>query len=149
MKRKLLIIAIFAHILSFSQEDSACISNNMLCETKDTTTYNDDTNIVVKTTNYIYGKASFYAGKFIGRKTANGEIFTSTELTCAHLFYKFGTLLKITNVKNGKSVVVRVNDRGAFSKYGRLVDLSKAAFKRIASTESGVINVKIEKLGKV
>ena len=60
------------------------------------------------------GKASFYAKKFTGRKTANGEIFHHDSMTCAHRHYDFGTLLKVTNPRNGKSVVVRVNDRGPF-----------------------------------
>jgi rare lipoprotein A len=139
MRIKILIAFVLLHVFSFSQEDTACRSTN------DTTS---DTNIVVKTSKYIYGKASYYAGKFIGRRTANGEIFTSKDLTCAHMFYKFGTRLRITNLKNGKSVIVRVNDRGKFDKYGRYVDLSHAAFTRIASTKTGVIKVKIENLGK-
>ena len=140
MKTKILIAFVLIHIASFSQEDTICSS------IKDTTS---DTNIVVKTSKYIYGKASYYAGKFIGRRTANGEIFTSKDLTCAHMFYKFGTRLRVTNLKNGKSVVVRVNDRGKFDKYGRILDMSKYAFTRSASTKTGVIKVKIEKIGKV
>lgn len=95
---------------------------------------------------WIYGKASYYAGKFIGRRTASGEIFSSLEYTCAHLTYKFGTRLLVTNIRNGKSIIVRVNDRGGFAKYGRIIDLSMAAFKEIAHTGIGVINVKIQKL---
>lgn len=89
------------------------------------------------------GKASYYGGKFNGRKTASGEVFDENELTAAHRTYKFGTKLRVVNLKNGKEVVVRINDRGPFVK-GRIIDLSKAAFKAIANTKKGVIKVKIE-----
>lgn len=149
MKIKLLIAYIFAHFVSFSQGDTIFENKEISCDTNiSSSKSHNDTSFVGKVKSYVHGKASYYAGKFIGRKTANGEIFTSNDLTCAHMYYKFGTRLRVTNVKNGKSIIVRVNDRGGFSKYGRIVDLSKAAFKRIASTKSGVINVKIEKIGK-
>lgn len=147
MKIKLLIAYIFAHLVSFSQGDTLCENKEISHDTNVAKNKSkDDTNFVSKAKKYVYGKASYYAGKFVGRKTANGETFTSNDLTCAHMHYKFGTRLRVTNMKNGKSVIVRVNDRGGFSKYGRIVDLSKAAFKRIASSKSGVINVKIETL---
>lgn len=90
-------------------------------------------------------KASYYASKFNGRKTASGQIFRNNELTCAHRTYKFGTKLKVTNIKNNKSVIVIVTDRGPYIK-GRVIDLSQKAFKSIASLKSGCITVKIEKL---
>lgn len=89
------------------------------------------------------GKASYYGGKFNGRKTASGEVFDENELTAAHRKYKFGTILKVTNIKNNKHVIVKINDRGPFIK-GRIIDLSKAAFKKIANIKKGVIKVKIE-----
>ena len=92
------------------------------------------------------GKASHYGGKHSGRKTASGKIFDKNALTCAHNKYPFGTKLKVTNPKNGKSVIVIVTDRGGFNKLGRIIDLSEGAFKQIASLKSGVIKVKIEKL---
>ena len=67
-------------------------------------------------------------------------------MTTASNSHKMGTKLLVTNVKNGKSVVVRVNDTGGFSKYGRTLDLSKAAFSKIASPGQGVVIVKIVKL---
>ena len=90
-------------------------------------------------------KASYYASKFNGRKTASGQTFNNNELTCAHKSYPFGTALKVTNIKNGKEVVVIVTDRGPFVE-GRVIDLSQEAFKRIAFLSSGYITVKIEKL---
>ncbi len=89
------------------------------------------------------GKASFYAAKFQSRKTASGERFDQSANTAAHKKLPFGTKVKVTNVKNGKSVIVRINDRGPFIR-GRIIDLSRSAFSSIGNTSTGVINVKIE-----
>jgi rare lipoprotein A len=89
------------------------------------------------------GKASFYAMKFQSRKTASGERFDQSANTAAHKKLPFGTKVKVTNVKNGKSVIVRINDRGPFVR-GRIIDLSRSAFSSIGNTSAGVIDVKIE-----
>jgi rare lipoprotein A len=89
------------------------------------------------------GVASFYGNEFQSRKTSSGEIFDQGKLTAAHRTLPFGTKVLVTNSQNGKSVTVRVNDRGPFAK-GRIIDLSASAFKSIASLNAGVINVKIE-----
>jgi rare lipoprotein A len=89
------------------------------------------------------GKASFYADKFDGRKTANGEIFSNTKLTAAHKTLPFGTKVKVINLSNGKSVRVRINDRGPFVA-GRMIDLSKKAARKINMVNAGVGNVKIK-----
>lgn len=89
------------------------------------------------------GGASYYANKYQGRKTASGELFNQKAMTAAHKRLPFGTKVKVTNVDNGKSVVVRVNDRGPFVS-GRIIDLSKSAFERIGNTRHGVIEVEIE-----
>lgn len=89
------------------------------------------------------GKASYYAMKFQFRKTANGERFSQMAKTAAHKKLPFGSKVKVTNVKNGKSVTVRINDRGPFVK-GRIIDLSRAAFKKIGNLNSGILDVKIE-----
>ena len=93
--------------------------------------------------------ASFYAEKFHGKRTSNGEIFNMNDLTCAHKSLPFNTILKVTNLSNGKSVQVRVNDRGPFVA-GREIDLSKAAAKKIGMINSGTAKVKIQivKMGK-
>jgi rare lipoprotein A len=96
------------------------------------------------TTNIIEeGKASYYGVKFIGKKTASGEIFTKYIYTCAHRTLPFGTLLKVTNVKNGEAVIVKVNDRGPFIK-GRVLDLSIKAAKDLKITQMGVARVSVE-----
>ncbi|PSU30834.1 septal ring lytic transglycosylase RlpA family protein [Photobacterium aquimaris] len=96
-----------------------------------------------KANKVIYGKASFYANMFQGRKTANGQIFDQGKLTAAHRTLPFGTRVKVTNISNNKSVIVTVNDRGPFIR-GRMIDLSSSAFKAIGNTRSGVLNVKME-----
>lgn len=88
--------------------------------------------------------ASYYADKFNGKRTANGEKFSNSKNTAAHRKFPFGTILKITNESNGKFVIVKVNDRGPFSK-GREIDLSKKAFMELATNKNtGVLKVKIE-----
>jgi rare lipoprotein A len=89
------------------------------------------------------GKASFYADKFNGRKTASGEIFRNSKLTAAHKTLSFGTKVKVTNKNNGKSVKVRINDRGPFV-VGRIIDLSKKAAKKIGLDKAGVSEVEIK-----
>lgn len=89
------------------------------------------------------GIASFYGDKHQNRKTANGELYKHNLNTAAHKSVPFGSNVKVTNINNGKSVVVRINDRGPFIK-GRIIDLSKLAFSTIGNTSSGLINVKIE-----
>lgn len=89
------------------------------------------------------GMASFYGNEFQSRKTANGDRFDQAQLTAAHRTLPFGTRLKVTNTQNGKSVHVRVNDRGPFVK-GRVIDLSSSAFKTIANLNAGVVPVRIQ-----
>lgn len=90
--------------------------------------------------------ATYYADKYHGRKTANGEVFSQNKMTCASNVYKMGTVLKVTNPKTKKYVIVRVNDTGNL--YGRTIDLSKAAFASIANLKYGVIHVIIEVISK-
>ncbi|MBW7870587.1 MAG: septal ring lytic transglycosylase RlpA family protein [Flavobacteriia bacterium] len=89
------------------------------------------------------GKVSWYGNQFHGKKTASGDVYNMHEYTAAHKTLPFGTKVKITNQKNGKSVVVEVNDRGPFVK-SREFDLSRAAFNEIGNTNSGVISVDYE-----
>lgn len=88
------------------------------------------------------GKASYYANKFNGRKTASGAKFRNSKLTAAHKTLPFGTKVKVTNIKNGKSVKVKINDRGPFVP-GRIIDLSRKAARKIDMVDEGVGSVKI------
>ncbi len=97
-------------------------------EVKSPDPINDDVQVAV---------VSYYGKKFHGKLTASGEPFDMNDMTCAHKTLKFGTKVEFTNPKNGKKVVVTVNDRGPYIK-GRKFDLSKAAFNKIANINKGV-----------
>ena len=88
------------------------------------------------------GKGSYYADKFEGRPTASGEKFDQGKMTAAHRTLPFGTKVKVTNVANGRSVTVTVNDRGPFAA-GRIIDVSKKAANKLGIVDAGVANVKI------
>ena len=89
------------------------------------------------------GIASYYADKHQNLKTASGERYRHDLKTAAHKTLPFGVSVKVTNLENSKSVVVKVNDRGPFVK-GRIIDLSKSAFKAISQPNDGLLNVRIE-----
>ena len=93
------------------------------------------------------GKATFYSKRATGARTASGERLHHDSLTCAHRTYPFGTLLKVTNLNNGKTVVVRVTDRGPFAK-GRIIDLSYAAAKQLDMLLAGVATVTVERYNR-
>lgn len=116
------------------------MSLSLVAETKSNNTKNE-----VSESEKIYqvGMASFYGGKWHGRRTASGEIFNTHSLTAAHKTLPFNTSVKVTNLSNGKSVVVRINNRGPYVK-GRVIDLSTAAFKSIENERKGVTKVKLE-----
>jgi rare lipoprotein A len=88
------------------------------------------------------GKASYYADKFKGRRTASGEKFRQHKRTAASLTIPLGTKVRVTNLENGKSVKVRINDRGPYVK-GRILDLSKKAARRIDMLREGVVPVRL------
>lgn len=89
------------------------------------------------------GQISYYAAKFEGRKTASGERYAGRELTAAHPELPFGVRVKVTLLANGKSVVVRINDRGPFAK-GRILDVSYAAAERLGLIQAGIAEARIE-----
>ena len=91
------------------------------------------------------GIASFYADKYQGRLTANGERFSQHDMTAAHKTLPFDSIVRVVNRDNGRSVVVRINDRGPFIR-GRIIDLSWSAFGRIANHRDGLAEVVIEVL---
>lgn len=91
----------------------------------------------------MFGKGSYYADFFEGRGTSSGEPYQASELTAAHLTLPFGTIVEVTNLENGNSVTVRINDRGPYIT-GRVIDLSRSAFESIAHPGQGVIYVEYE-----
>jgi len=90
------------------------------------------------------GKASYYASRFHGKKTASGEFFSLSQFTAAHRSLPFGTSVRVINLDNGKNVVVRINDRGPYLR-GRIIDVSPAAAREIGLFGRGTANVRIER----
>lgn len=117
-----------------SYQDSSVIKTDAPTSSKE---------IVIK-----YGLASFYAQKFNGRKTANGNTFSSLKYTAACNVLPLGIWVKVTNVSNDKSVIVYVNDR-LHPKNKRLIDLSKTAAEKLGYIGRGITKVKVEVLGKL
>ena len=99
----------------------------------------------------FYGIASWYSrsDRGIKKRTASGAIFDHKKRTCASWSFPFGTRLRVTNLKNGRSVICVVNDRGPAKKLKRLVDLTKNSFREIADTKHGLVRVRVVSLGRV
>jgi rare lipoprotein A len=95
----------------------------------------------------LQGTASYYGGKFHGRKTASGERFNQEALTAAHKTLPLGTQVRVTNLRNGESVDVKINDRGPYHK-GRVIDLSKGAARELGMLGAGTAKVKVELIAK-
>ncbi len=95
----------------------------------------------------LYGQASYYAQKFEGRKTATGEIFRQSQMTAACNVLPLGTWVRVTNLKNGKSIVVRTNDR-LHVKTRRIVDLTRVGAQQLGYIKNGLTRVKVEVLNQ-
>jgi rare lipoprotein A len=93
----------------------------------------------------VTGQASWYGEAHHGKKTASGEVYDRTQRTAAHRTLPMGTHVRVTNVENGRSVVVRINDRGPF-RPGRIIDLSQAAAREIGTLDDGLFPVRLEVL---
>ncbi len=114
-------------------------------------TRNDEASLIPLDKGILAGQASWYSRNDpgINHFTANREVFDDRDLTCAMWNVPFNQKLRVTNLQNGKSIVVRVNDRGPHKRLvrkGRVIDLTKSAFKRIAGTHKGLIRVQVELL---
>lgn len=94
----------------------------------------------------VTGKASWYGGKFHGRKTASGERFDKHAMTAAHRTLPFGTTVRVTSINTNRSVIVRITDRGPFGRRERIIDLSEAAAESLGMKNAGVVRVKLEVL---
>ena len=99
-------------------------------------------------TKIFYGTASYYSNKFEGRKTSSGEIFSQNKMTAACNVLPLGTWIRVTNLRNGRNVIVRTNDR-LHSSMKRVVDLSRSAAQKLGFINSGLTRVKVEVLGKI
>lgn len=93
------------------------------------------------------GIASWYGRRFMGKKTASGEVFDPEKMTAAHRRLAMGTLVRVTNLKNGRQVMVRINDRGPYIP-GRIIDLSRAAARTMDMIERGLAPVRMEIVAK-
>ena len=92
----------------------------------------------------LTGIASYYSDKLHGRKTASGEVYDRNKLTAAHKSLPFGTKVKVTNLANMKTVIVKINDRGPFGDRKRIIDLSRSAANRLDMIRQGIIEVEVE-----
>lgn len=109
----------------------------------------DEASLVSNDRGIMAGRASWYSryDAGINRRTANNEIFDDRDMTCAMWNVPFNQKLRVTNLENGRSVVVRVNDRGPHKRFvrkGRVIDLTKSAFRQISGTKKGIVRVQIE-----
>ena len=141
----LMMIALVGFTIVANEEDEISASeanDDLISETIELNSVNFS---MVTLTEMGNMKSSWYGPGFHGKMTANGEIYDQMSLTAAHKSLKFGTLLKVTNPRNGKSVVVRINDRGPYIE-GRDLDLSKAAAIELGLMRRGVARMKIEKI---
>jgi len=132
----------FTYITTENTRITETVNSSELTNVNDETTVNTK---LVEFTDKGMMRASWYGPRFHGKITANGEIYDQMAFTAAHKYLKFGTLLRITNPKNNKSVVVRINDRGPYIS-GRQLDLSKAAAMELEMVEKGVVKLKVEEI---
>lgn len=107
----------------------------------------DTTKTVVSKPKVLYGTASFYSNSFNGKKTANGEIYSQKKMTAACNVLPLGTWIRVTNLRNGRSVLVKTNDR-LHARMKRVVDLSRSAAEKLNYIKSGLTRVRVEVLGK-
>lgn len=145
---KILFVLIFIALVGFTlvvteETSNEAIPNNEVVKTEEDSPAADRS--LVEFVDMGNMRASWYGPGFHGQKTANGERYDQMSFTAAHKSLKFGTLLKITNPKNNKSVVVRINDRGPYIG-GRDLDLSKAAALELGFVRKGVTKIKVEEV---
>jgi rare lipoprotein A len=122
---------------------AGCASSPRFTRSRSTETTSKDETSPAKSLKTIVGVASYYAEDFNGKKTANGEVYDMYKMTAAHRSFPFNTKVKVTNLENKRSIVVRINDRGPF-KLDRIIDLSLAAATQLGMKGSGTAKVRLE-----
>lgn len=144
---KVMIILVMLLLVGFTVTDEAGYIEPVIVS--DNIKVNDKENIEnVSLVDYIdkgIMRASWYGPRFHGKKTANGEVYDQMAFTAAHKKLKFGTLLRITNPVNNKSVIVRINDRGPYIS-GRHLDVSKGVAMELDMIQKGVVNLQVEEI---
>jgi len=141
---KMLFVYTLIAIFSFS---SMRAENGKPPVLNDIAATNTATHTATNSSKVLYGTASYYANSFVGKQTANGEIFSQKKLTGASNFLPLDTWVKVTNLKNGKSIVVKITDR-MHKRMKRVIDLSRAGASQLSYINDGLTKVKIEQLGK-
>lgn len=145
---KVLLFSLLLMLAGFTAVEELIPGESKSNSPEETAAVNDVINSSKTIINYIdigNWEASWYGTKFHGRKTANGETFDQESFTAAHKTLKFGTLLRLTNPGNNRSVIVRVNDRGPFIRK-RQLDISRAAAAELGFIENGVAKLKVEQI---
>lgn len=139
---------IMISLAGFTYVENEKTGNNESMNTSEVTNVNKEISVstsLVEYKNKGIMKASWYGPRFHGRLTANGEIYDQMAFTAAHKRLRFGTLLRVTNPKNNRSVIVRINDRGPYI-WGRQLDLSKAAAIELDILKKGVAKLNVEEI---
>lgn len=142
--------AFLLSLLVFSSLALSCLDTIIATgDTGSDTTSDSNTNSNTKILKTEHGSASYYADKFHGRTTANGEKYDKRKMTAAHKKLPFGSVVRVVSLSTGKSVTVRINDRGPFIK-GRIIDLSYVAAEKLGLIQPGVLKIRLEvlKMGK-
>jgi rare lipoprotein A len=145
---KMFLFLVLVSLVGFTLVDTDLISKEEIKMIEETVAAENETatnSSILKFTDKGHMVASWYGPRFHGRLTANGEIFNEMAYTAAHKDLRFGTLLKVTNTVNNKSVIVRINDRGPYIP-GRHLDLSKAAAMSLGIINRGVMKVQVEQV---
>jgi rare lipoprotein A len=140
MSRFLLMVCIALLAFSFANGQNTSMSKAKVIKEKELNDKGDSATI-------YYGVASYYADKFNGRETASGEVYSHAKSTAACNVLPLGTWIRVTNLRNGKSIILRINDR-LHAKNNRLVDLTKSAAQKLGYAGRGLARVKVEVLGK-
>ncbi len=150
----LILILFFFNNNSNAKKNQNNLQNNLGIKLNNTITITDSIAINKNQDStkgkFYYGTASFYSTSLEGTKTSNDEIFRHNKLTAASNKFKLGTWLRVTNISNGKSIIVRVNDRmhPKMTKKGRIVDLSRLGAKKLDFIIKGITKVKVEIVAK-
>ncbi len=146
---KIFVVAVMILLVGFTIIQNESKGNISAGSDENSATVNEDEQIanksLLKFNDLGMMTVSWYGPRFHGRLTANGETFDQTAFTAAHKSMRFGTLLRLTNPKNKKSVIVRINDRGPYIP-GRNLDLSRAAAEKLGVSNKGVSKLKVEKI---
>jgi rare lipoprotein A (peptidoglycan hydrolase) len=123
--------------------DAGCASSPRFTKDRSTERRTHEESSSSKSSKTLEGIASYYADDFNGKKTANGEVYDMYKMTAAHRSFPFNTKVKVTNLENKRSIIVRINDRGPF-KLDRIIDLSLAAATQLGMKGSGTAKVRLE-----